>query len=343
MKINLKKIISVSLAAMMIATLFTACSDNSKKETDDASSLSGLTQVEEKTKVNVGVLKDVSAFGMLKLMSDDKDDYANNDYTFDVYTSIDNLTPNIKNETIDIAVIPTAAAAKYYNQNDKSISVIAVSSLGTYTVVSNGENIASIADLKGKTVYTTGKGTEVEAIINYVLDKNSLKAGQDVTIEYKDSFADVEASVISSEAKIAILPQPNVTNAIKKNGSVSIALDIAAEWDKVSKDGELTHDCIIVRNGFLNENKEAVTAFMAEYYASTYNTTDKIDETSGYADEFGIFVPEIAERVVPFCNAYYSIRKDMKASISNYLNILYSANPEVIGSNNVDDGFFYVD
>ena len=140
--------------------------------------------------------------------------------------------------------------------------------------------------------------------------------------------------VISSEAKIAILPQPNVALAMRKNGSVSIALDIAAEWDKISEDKELTYDCIIATKDFLETEKDAVSAFIAEYYASTYNTTDKISETASYADAFGVMVPEIAERVVPFCNSFYSTGAKMKQSISNYLGI--------VSTEAVDDGFYYL-
>jgi TRAP-type uncharacterized transport system substrate-binding protein len=42
-------------------------------------------------------------------------------------------------------------------------------------------NIKSVADLKGKKVYTTGAGSNPEYIINYLLEKNNI----DISCKYK--------------------------------------------------------------------------------------------------------------------------------------------------------------
>ena len=71
-------------------------------------------------------------------------------------------------------------AAVLYQKTEKGITVIDINTLGVLYVVENGTSIQSFADLKGKTIYMTGKGTTPEYALNYLLEKNGLTR-EDVT------------------------------------------------------------------------------------------------------------------------------------------------------------------
>ena len=85
MKNKLLKILSATVAVMLITAIFAGCNNKN----GDVSSI----PVVEKTDVNVAVLKGPTALGMLKLMNDDKNEAARNDYEFEVFAAADQLVP----------------------------------------------------------------------------------------------------------------------------------------------------------------------------------------------------------------------------------------------------------
>ena len=336
MKNKLLKILSAALAVSLLVLSFAAC-DN---KNGDVSSVPAVT---EKTDVNVAVLKGPTALGMLKLMNDDKLDAATNDYNFEVFAAADQLVPNIVNKSIDIAAVPTNLAAKLYKVTEKNVSIIAVNTLGVLSIVTNGVAIDSIDDLRGKTIYATGKGATPEYALNYILEKSGLEIGKDVTVEYKGEDSELAALVIKGDAQIAMLPQPFVTQVTTKNANVKIALDLSKEWKKLpdNSENELVMGCLVVRNDFLKENKAAVDAFLSEYQISTSFANDKIEETAQFAGDFSIMDAAVVEKAIPYCNITYIDGEDMKKSVSAYLNTLLAADPVSIGGALPADDFYY--
>jgi NitT/TauT family transport system substrate-binding protein len=80
--------------------------------------------------------------------------------------------------------------------------------------------------------------------------------------------ADLNAAVAAGEVAIAVLPEPMVTVARAQNPNLVVALDLTAEWDKVSQPGSLVQGCVVVRKDFVLENAAAVQTFLEEYGAS---------------------------------------------------------------------------
>ncbi len=335
MKNKILKTISLILAAAMLSLCIAGCTN------DKGGASSIIASQEPKTKVNVAVLKGPTALGMLKLMEDNNNGYANNDYKFETFSAADQIVPNIVNKSIDIAAVPTNLAATLYKKTEKNVSIIAVNTLGVLSILTNGENIESVADLKGKTIYATGKGSTPEYALNYILEKNGLKVGEDVKVEYKGEHSELATLVASGEAKIAMLPQPFVTQVTTKNDKVKIALDLSAEWAKIGEGSELVMGCIIVRNDFLKDNKAAVDAFLNEYYSSTYSANEEIQDTAQLAQQFSIMEAAVVAKALPYCNIVYIDGSKMKEHVSKYLNVLYAANPASIGGAVPGDDFYY--
>ena len=335
MKNKILKTISLILAAAMISIFISGCA----KDKGEASSI--ISSEIPKTKVNVAVLKGPTALGMLKLMDDNNRGVATNDYKFEAFSAPDQIVPNIVNKSIDIAAVPTNLAATLYKKTEKNVSIIAVNTLGVLSIVVNGEKVESISDLKGKTIYATGKGSTPEYALNYILEKNGLKVGEDVTVEYKGEHAELATLVASGEAKIAMLPEPFVTQVTSKNDKVKIALDLSSEWEKIGEGSQLVMGCIIVRNDFLKDNKAAVDAFLNEYYSSTYSAREEIEDTAELAGKFSIMDAAVVAKALPSCNIVYIDGEKMKNSVSKYLNVLYTANPTSIGGAIPGDDFYY--
>ena len=62
----------------------------------------------------------------------------------------------------DIVALPSNLASILYNKSQGKVQVLAINTLGILYLMENGDTVKSIEDLKGKTVYSSGKGAVPE-------------------------------------------------------------------------------------------------------------------------------------------------------------------------------------
>ena len=106
----------------------------------------------------VAALKGPTAMGMVKMMSDD----AASDsplYDFNIYASADEITPKLVQGELDIAAVPANLASVLYNNTEGQVQVLAINTLGVLYIVEDGDTVQSVEDLKGKTIFASGKGS----------------------------------------------------------------------------------------------------------------------------------------------------------------------------------------
>ena len=223
--------------------------------------------------------------GMVKLMDDsDNGDTGANHYNFTIAASPDEITPQIVQGNVDIAAVPANLASVLYNKEGVDVSVLAVNTLGVLYIVENGDSVQSVADLKGKTIYASGKGATPEYALNYMLTANGIDPEKDVTIEYKSEHSECVAALAANEDAVAMLPQPFVTVAMTQNENIRVALDLTEEWEKASGDGDtkaaLITGVVIARNDFIEAHPDAVETFLQQYEASVNYVNDNVAEAA---------------------------------------------------------------
>jgi len=298
-------------------------------------------QPEAKVPVRVGMLKGPTGMGMAGLMQSAEDGTAVNDYDFIMKEAPTDIRAMLMNDELDIAALPTNMAAVLYNKNDKSVTMLAVNTLGVLYVMQNGGEISTIADLKGKTLHSTGQASVPEYVLNHILTKNNLNPATDVDIVYDAEHAALATQMAAGDVKLGMLPEPFVTITHTKNEEVTVALDMTAEWDKVSDGALLAMGCIVVRSEFLKENKDAVDAFLDEYQQSVAFVNRDIGEAAAVMDKFGVITGPVAEKAIPNCNIVYEDGADMIAAVQGFLQVLYEADPASVGESIPDDAFYY--
>jgi len=282
--------------------------------------------------------------GMVKLMADAETGVTANDYEFTLAGSPDEIVGNIIKGEFDIAAVPTNLAATLYNKTGGKVQLAALNTLGVLYVVESGDTVHSVADLAGRTVYSTGKGSTPEFALNYVLEKNGIL--DQVTVEYKSEHAELAALLSQGQADLALLPQPFVTSALAQNPDLRVALDLTEEWDKAAQGAsQLTMGCIIAQKSFLEENAAAAAAFLAEYEASVDFVTDpaNLDAAAAMVVAQGILPKEpVAKKALPECSITFLSGEEMKKTASGFLKVLYDADPQSVGGALPDDGLYYV-
>ena len=293
--------------------------------------------------INVAVLAGPTGMGAAKLIADSKSEKTELSYNFTVDTNSPAVAASVISGEYDIAALPTNLAASLYNKTGGKVLCAAVNTGGVLYVLENGDTIHSVEDLRGKTVYSTGQASTPEYILNYILRKNGLEPGTDVTVEYLSEHSELATKMISGEVALGVLPEPNVTTTLTKGPeSLRTALNLTTEWASVAGDeSSLLQGCVVVRAEFAEEYPEAVEKFLEEYHASV-DYINTADDAADIIADCGI-VPSaaIAKKALPNCNILYLAGDEMKAQLSGFLSVLFDADPTSVGGKLPADDFYY--
>ena len=265
-------------------------------------------------------------------------------YEFTMVTAADELLGKMVSGDLDIALLPANVASVLYNKTQGGISVIDINTLGVLDIVASDSSIQSIADLKGKTLYLTGKGTSPDYVIRYLLSENGL-SDSDVTLEYKSEPTEVAAVLKEQPDAIGLLPQPFVTAACAQNDKLSIVLDLTKEWEAVQGEGgsRLVTGVTVVRNDFLKENPPVIDTFLTEHAASAAFANEKPEEASKLIAEAGIIEKApVAQKALPYCNIVCLTGEEMKSALSGYLQVLFDQDAKSVGGKLPGDEFYYI-
>jgi NitT/TauT family transport system substrate-binding protein len=322
----------------------TTAAADSQTETPTEAETEEPSEPAEKVDVNVFVINGPTGIGAVQMMSNADNGIGSENYNFSVVTDPTEIVSKISTGEADIAAVATNLASTIYNKTQGGIKVIAVNTMGVLYVLNNtGAEINSIADLAGRTIYTTGQGANPEYIINYLLTENGLDPENDVTIEFKSEGSELVPVWGTDPEAVIIAPQPVASTIVSKYEGSTLALDLTEEWGKVASDSSLMMGCIIVRNEFLEENPEAVEAFLADYEESINATSTDLEGVAALCEEYGLVASAgVAKLAIPHCNICFVTGEEMKTQLSGYLNVLYNANPTSVGGNLPDDGFWYI-
>ena len=297
---------------------------------------------EEEPAVRIASMKGPTSMGLVKLMHDNDAGETAQPYEFTLSGTANEIVPLLTRGELDIAMVPCNLSSVLYN-NTGAVKVIAINTLGVLYIVENGETISSVADLKGKTIYSTGKGTTPEFALNYILTQNGLSPETDLTIEYKSEATEVLAALTSDSAAIGVLPQPYVTAALAQSEGLRVALDLTEEWDRVSDDSRLITGVAVVRSEFLEAHPEMVTTFLSEYAASVDYVNQNPAEAAEWIADLGIVAKApIAQKALPACNIVCVTGDEMKTAISGYLEVLFGQDPASVGGALPNEDFYYV-
>ena len=140
---------------------------------------------------------------------------------------------------------------------------------------------------------------------------------------------------------IAILPEPKATATILTNPALGLSIDLnlSTEWERVSESTEpLTMGCIIFNKKFVDNNKDAVDAFLTEYNASINFINDKanLESAAEMIVSAGI-LPKVPLAKKALNNLYGSIVYIEGSAMKTALKGFYT----VINENQPDDNFYY--
>lgn len=320
-----KKVISAALCLVMVCLLLCGCGKNAADDTI----------------IRVGSLKGPTSMGIVSLMKNNEQ-AETSQYEFTMEAQADVLLAKMIQGELDIALVPANVAAVLYQKTSGGVKVIDINTLGVLYMVSANTEIASMEDLKGQTIYLTGKGTTPDFVLQYLLEQSGISLN-DVTLEYKSEATEVAAVMSEDENAVGLLPQPFVTAACIQNENLSVVMDLTEQWNMTQGENgsKLVTGVTIVRSEFLENHPELVEKFLSAHQESVTFALENVSETASLVAEYGIVEKApVAEKALPKCNITFITGEDMKNALSGYLEVLYNQDPTSVGGYLPEDDFY---
>lgn len=320
----MKKLVSMLLALTLVLIMGCAQAEDSTSET---------------TAVRIGALKGPTSMGMAQMLKDAAD--GNSNYQFTIAGAPDEITALLVKGELDVAAVPSNLASVLYNNTNGGVKVAMINTLGILYVVEAGDTVNSVADLKGRTVYSSGKGATPEYSVDYILSQNGIYPETDVTVEFKSEHTELAAALQSGTADLAVLPEPFVTTVLAGNDNLRVALNLNEEWDKVSDGSGMVTGVLVVRSEFAEQHPDELTALLEAYEQSVNFVNENPAEAAAIIEQNGIAKAAVAEKAIPKCNIVFISGNEMRTKVEGFLEILFDMNPKAVGGALPGDDFYY--
>ncbi len=348
----MKKLLCALLILSMLLLSLAGCHNNIPNQPSDTTGESETP----KNPLKIGVLSGTTGMGIAKLASDLKtsDGESNADIKqfyedIVIYTDPSTLLSDMIAKKVDVAALPTNAAATLFNKSNGDVKALAINTLGVLYILDNTGEIKSLSDLEGKTVYVATPGQTPEYILKNIIEKNNI---ENVTFAYDYTDLDTLTGEVAKgdKVKIALLPEPKVTIAMTKaqsmnNANLAVAIDLTEEWNKVEST-VLTQGCIVARKEVIENQAVELQQFLSDYKASIEYVTnpENLDSASEMIAATGI-LPNVAvaKKALPKCNIAYLDGQALKDALSGFLKVLFDMDAKAVGGKLPTDDFYLSD
>ena len=324
---KMKKLILMIISVLLTMALFAGCG---KKE--------------ETPGLRIGGMKGPTSMGLLFMKEEAENGENPEGYAFTMVTGADELLPMMIKGELDIALVPANVAAVLYQKTEGGVAVIDINTLGVLYMVSGDGEIGQPEDLRGKTIYLTGKGTTPDYVLHYILKENGLQEG-DYTLEYKSEPTEVAALLAEKPEAVGLLPQPFVTVACAQNENLQVVMDMNEQWSRLQGEGgsRMVTGVTVVRREILDAYPEAVETFLQNHKDSAKAINEDAEKGAELVVAAGIIgKAPIAQKAIPNCNITYIDGAEMKQALSGYLEVLFEQDASSVGGKLPGEDFYYV-
>ena len=176
-------------------------------------------EADSSLEIKVYALNGTTALGMAQMIDNANNNSDDMNYNITLHAEATAITGAITTGECAIAALPTNVAVRLFNKSQGKLQLLALNTLGVLYLLDDGtNNVTALSDLKGKTIYLPGAGSNPEYITAALLESAGLKVGEDVILD-TTSFPSPDAlqtAFIAGQAPLAVLPEPKVTVALSK-------------------------------------------------------------------------------------------------------------------------------
>ncbi|MDD2381124.1 MAG: hypothetical protein WCY58_11125 [Mariniphaga sp.] len=303
-----------------------------------ASCKSSVNNRGEKHVITIATLKGPSSMGMIWMI----DSLANTESSNIKVILVDEpiqVRKMILDGTAGFAVLPSTMAAILYNKGF-DYSLVAIPVWGTLYLLGNDTTISNWNDLKNSTVHVMAKGMTPDVLFRYLLMKNNITPGEDITLDYSfPTHIELANAVAAGRANLAVISEPLVSLVMNKNKHIHPLLDLNMEWKK-QLGAPMAQTAFLVKKELREEQPLLVEQVLTAYENSTIRVNQDARKAAKLMVNYGI-LPDtlVAFQSIPGSNLHFVRANEIKKEIHEYLKIFFNMNPEIVGGRLPNENF----
>jgi NitT/TauT family transport system substrate-binding protein len=163
---------------------------------------------------------------------------------------------------VDIGFAGPEASVYVYNEGREDHGVVfaqLTNGDGTFLLGRKPDPDFKWSDLKGKTVIGGRKGGMPAIVLQYVLEKNGLKVGEDVFIDTTMQFAAMPGAFMGGQGDYVIIFEPTAST-MEKEGKGYIVASLGKE------SGEVPYTAYFTKKSTIENNPELIAKFTRAIY-----------------------------------------------------------------------------
>lgn len=239
----------------------------------------------------------------------------------------------------DIAIVPSNFSAQLYNKK-LGYKILGTIGWGSFYVVSR-DNINSLEELKGKEVYTFGKGLTPDLIFQSILEKKGINKNS-IKINYLSSGNEVASLYLGKKVDTIVIPEPMLSKVLSKSPTSTIVANLNDEWKNITNsDLGYPQSTLVIKEEIYETNPKFVKEFInkltesiSKLYKNSGETVENVKRNSLSIDT------SVLNKVLTRANIFYTPIIDCKKEYNNYFKILELTNKKVIGGKLPDEEIF---
>lgn len=239
----------------------------------------------------------------------------------------------------DIAIVPSNFSAQLYNKK-LGYKILGTIGWGSFYVVSR-DNINSLEELKGKEVYTFGKGLTPDLIFQSILEKKGINKNS-IKINYLSSGNEVASLYLGRKVDTIVIPEPMLSKVLSKSPTSTIVANLNDEWKNITNsDLGYPQSTLVIKEEIYETNPKFVKEFInkltesiSKLYKNSGETVENVKRNSLSIDT------SVLNKVLTRANIFYTPIIDCKEEYNNYFKILELTNKKVIGGKLPDEEIF---
>lgn len=278
------------------------------------------------------------ALSLSKMITDVKD-IDGNRIEYKIEKISDALVVDMLKREGDIAIVPSNFAAQLYNKK-LGYKILGTVGWGSFYVISR-ENIDSLEKLKGREIYTFGKGLTPDIIFESILKSKGIEK-KDVKINYLSNGNEVAALYLGKKADIVVVPEPILSKILSKSLGTNIVSDLNEEWKNiVNSDLGYPQSTLVIKEEIYNSNPKLIEEFLSNLKNSIASLYKNRDESIKYIQNSSISVDtSTLDSILSRANILYTPVIDCQEEYNEYFKVLNEVNSKVIGGKIPDEEIY---
>lgn len=292
------------------------------------------------THVRVIIPAGLPAISMAEMIEGDAFALPGYQVEYTVLKSPDLLAGKLISGDAELAIVPTNLAIKLYNKGVK-VKYCGGSVWGILYMISQQKSDGWQV-LKGKEIYSLGRGLTPDIVLRYLLSKNGLEPGKDVQIHYVNNAMELAPSFLLGKSNYSVIPEPALSMVLKKKPDTHVMLDLQKEWSKeTGMTSGYPQACLIALGDFADREPEFVNEFRTAFGTALAKVNADPQHAAQLASQY-LKTPAapVMATAIPRSNLKWVDADTDRKALEAYYKILYAFEPAVLGGKMPDDNFY---